>query len=235
MTEQQPPSSLFEQLHSAVRRRPRWYFVARVALLTVGLAALTVIAAFATGAVIFLWRERELGAYAGFGPQGRTILVQHFPWLSALAAVVVAGLFIVVVRRATAWYRLPLATVMGIALIGAGILGLASTRMPYHGSLANRSINGPLPLFGHEFEPFIDEDSVLVGFVQVVASDHCVIVNDRGRVTVRIDKETRAPRRYVMRVGERVIVLGRKEDGAFIAEQIRPARMRIPPPRFFDE
>ncbi len=233
MTESQPPSSLFEKLQHAVKMRPRWYFWLRTVGVALGTAGLATVVVFAVGALVFLWRSRELGALPGFGFRGLPFLLGNFPWDAAVLSFLGLVVLLALLRRFTPSYRWPLLFVVALAVIGATFGGAWASRAPIHGLLANRALRGELPhFFGRAYRPFLEDDRVVVGEITKIKGDTYTLKTLGETVTVKIMDTTRRPR-FTLIVGTTVMVIGERQGNRIEAEAIRPAHhrmMRLPPP-----
>lgn len=236
MTEQQPPASLFEKLQHAVKMRPAWYFWLRTVGVALGTAALATVVVFAIGALVFLWRSRELGVLPGFGFRGLPFLLGNFPWDAAILSFLGLVVLLALLRRFTPSYRWPLLFVVALAVIGATFFGAWASRAPIHGLLANRALRGELPpFFGRTYRPFIEDDRVVVGEITKIKGETYTLETPDGTMTVKVTDETRLPR-FTLIIGTPVVVIGERQGNRIEAEAIRPAHhrmMRLPPPREF--
>jgi hypothetical protein len=229
MTDHQPPKSFNERLNDASKHmHSHPYFWLRslgVGVATTILAALSV---FVFSAVVFLWRERELGALPDFGLRGYSLLLSHFPWGPTVVFVLALLLLVILLHRMTPTYRWPVVFLLGFVVASSAVFGFLASRSAVHGVLANRAIRGQLPVFGRVYQPHFEDDHAVVGqIIELDEDDWRLLTPDGDTFTVYFTKETEYPQFYQPAIGDRIFVIGDERDDSIEADMFRP----LPPPR----
>ncbi len=230
MTEQQPPASLFERMQAASKRmHSRSYFWFRSVGAGVGAVLVAALAVFIFSAVVFLWRERELGALPNFGWRGFSLLLHHFPWGLTIVFLVSLVLLLVMLYRWTPTYRWPVVLLAAFIFLASATFGFLASRSTVHGVLANRAIRGELPVFGRFYQPRIEDDHVVIGHIVEIGNEEWwVQTRDGSAFTVFMTDDTAFPASYEPMVGDRVIIIGDESGSSITADVFRP----LPPPRY---
>jgi hypothetical protein len=229
MTDHQPPQSFNDRLNDASKRmHSRLYFWLRSVGAGVATTALAALIVFVFSAVVFLWRERELGALPNFGARGYSLLLSHFPWGPTVVFIFGLFLLLIVLHRMTPTYRWPVVFLLVFVFTSSAVFGFLASRSAVHGVLANRAIRGQLPVFGKVYQPHFQDDHAVVGQIISVNEDNCLLLTPDGETfTVYFTNETEYPKRYQPSVGDRIFVIGDEQDDSIEADTFR----LLPAPR----
>lgn len=211
-----------------VRKRPRLFFVAQVALLGALAALALALSIFALSFILFSVHESGEQFLLGFGQRGLATLIALFPWrtLALVAAMLVALEWLV--RHAKFGYRVPLLQIFlgiaGIAVLGGVLLNFT----PLHAFLLDQADRGELPVIGFAYEDLHSphqEQGVFRGEISAIASTSFTIAhNDQDRDTDDGTFAVVPPAGFdlsSLSLGDRVYVAGTLQDGIVYAYGIR--------------
>jgi len=224
-----------------VTMRPRWHFVVRTALLVVGtvLAALTVL--YLVSFIIFILRQTGVIFAPGFGLRGVNVFLMSMPWLLVGIATLFILLLQVLVKKYSFSYERPLMYsafgIMVVVIAGGFIVSATSL----HGSLFSRAEKQRLPVAGGFYRQFGEKKfkEITVGVVTEVTETGCRMrTPHRDDVAVTVTSQTAIPRGYVLKQGDSIAVLGKRDGNAIKAvglKEIVFEGMALPPPGFYSE
>jgi hypothetical protein len=212
-----------------VRRRPRWQFMLRIFATLAVCVLLLILSAFVISFIIFSLHESGEQFLLGFGWHGIEVFFQLFPWLQAVAVLILLAILEWLLQGFKIGYRVPLLNIF-LGVIGISlILGVIINFTPLHGVLLGAADRGHLPILGEPYEHIFDShegDGVCRGTVVSVGTNSFTIYHndydndaDDGTFTVHIPPGSALP---LPHVGDNVLVFGDPEPGGYLeAEHIQ--------------
>jgi len=218
-----------------VKMRPKWHFVARAILFTVGIIFLLLTLLFLASFIVYVLRQNGVWFAPAFGLRGVGVFVRSLPWL----LIAVAALFIValeaLVRHYSFGYRKPL-LYSSLAMIFLAVIGgIAIAKTPLHSGLFNQAQQNNLPVAGTLYRVYgmHPEDSVAEGIVMELKDDGFTMQDHLSEMlTVQMSDDTRFPYGTGFMEGDRVMVIGEREDNVIKAFGVRKIFDEFPvPPR----
>lgn len=228
-----------------LRMRPRWHFILQT-LLVAGLCVL----AFGLAVLILSWLYFILhanGAWLlpGFGPRGWLTFARSFPWLPALAGLLLIVVLAVVLEKFRWAYRWPFLYVSLGVLALTVVFSLTVARTPLHQGFY-RQAQGGGGLAGSMYRGYgrPPRGEVFVGTAAKVATSTFEITTRDGEVIlVNINGRTRLPFGFDLAPDDTVMVMGNRIENMLTAFGLReigaddgffdhPRMMRgyLPPP-----
>jgi hypothetical protein len=204
-----------------IKMRPKLYFVLGSLVLGVGLAAALGLAAFFINLVFFRLRMQGPLGYLRFGPMGRRMFLEIFPWRLLLVALVgvLGGIWLL--KKYGEGYKKSLAAVLLMVLAMALALGWLADRAGINERLKQ------LPRTGGIYRMRFVAEKWLVGEVTEVGEQQLKVMTPAGEdLTVKWDETTRLLTGADFKVGDKIQVLGKKQDGEFKAEAISRGGLR---------
>ncbi|MFH0890804.1 MAG: hypothetical protein V1856_02105 [Candidatus Liptonbacteria bacterium] len=209
--------------HGRIKMRPRWHFILKGVLLSLGILLAFLFILYLMSFALFTMQQGGGWFAPVFGMQGWFIFMRSLP----LLLIFVAGIFIVVlemlVNRYSFAYRKPLLySATGIlALVLLGGICMA----PMHRGLFRSARENRLPMMGGFYKNFGPREPQDIHRCQVTAlTENGFLAEDifGGTSTVVISSQTRLPYGAEFESGDTVVVFGKKaEDGTIPAFGIR--------------
>jgi hypothetical protein len=207
----------------SVKMRPKWHFIARTALLTVGLALVFFTGVYLASFIIFILHQTGVWFLPVFGLSNIHILLFSLPWL----LIVIAGIFIILVeillRQYPFAYRRPLmysaCGVIAFVILG----GIVVAATPLHDRFYTNAKLNKLPFAGTFYRQFGMEDhhSIHPGMIVEIGEDRFLIESPRNEsFVVLITPQTTFPCGTDFVVQDKIIVLGERASSTIIAQGI---------------
>ncbi|CAN5755144.1 hypothetical protein BH11PAT2_BH11PAT2_02130 [soil metagenome] len=211
-----------------VRRRPRAYFLLRVATAIVVSIVVLVVSVLVISFILFSVHESGEQFLLGFGGHGIQVFLQLFPWALAITAFVLLLVLEWVLRGFKFSYRIPLLNVF-LGIVGVSvILSVLINFTPFHAHFLQVSNQGNLPVVGSLYEHVLDhhEDQGVYRGEVTSSEDGSFVMkhNDRdrdhddGTFTIHTKAVQNLPR---IQVGDDVLVFGELGPGYIVAEHIQ--------------
>ena len=216
-----------------VKMRPKWQFVAKTALMILGLVLLALTVLYLVSFIVFvLWRTGVL-YLPGFGFHSFGIFFLSLPWILILLAAVFMLLLEIFIRRYSFAYGRPF-LYSALAVIFLGIIGgIIIGETPLHERFFDEAENGRLPLAGSIYEYFGQQpQNVTVGLItQITANGYQIQSGDADDVySVVVTPQTQAPPPGSLKAGDIILILGSNQGKTILAQGIQKPGT-LPPPR----
>jgi len=230
--QKQVQGEVLERIRSGqLHMKPRLFFVLKtVAIISIAVLIL-VISVWLASFISFGLRLSGNESLLGFGTRGSFIFFALFPWGLVVLDLVLIALLAWLLRRFKFGYRRPLLYLLGALVVGGAAVGLLFDRETrFHDDRFEEAeageLFGPLESLYESAHPRAPEEyGVYRGFVLDTDEDSFVLTHDDhdndeddGTWTVR------PPRGFdvkTVHVGDRVYVVGEREDGEIEAYGIR--------------
>ncbi len=204
--------------------RPRWHFVLKTVLATLGFIILFLVLIYLMSLIMFGLRETGILFAPGFGWYGMIVFLKSLPWI----LIILIGVFLIVlellVQKYSFAYRRPLLYSAGIMVVI--ILGTAwmLARTPLHVVMMHRMEMRPLPVMHNLYREIREPvwNNAEVGKIIFFTNKGFDMKNPRQEVIiVSIHPGTRIIAREALQVGDRVIVVGKKIGSTIEALGVR--------------
>lgn len=206
--------------------RPKWSFVLEHLSLGVAVVLVAVGLVFFGSLLGYFWHAAHFSDLPAFGPPGYGLLVRSFPWWEVVVTVLGGAALLYLIRRHTKLYRWPLAATAGIFAVAFVAASWAAIATPLHDQLSDRAFHRQLPVVGPLYRagrPLV-RGLITPGTIQQISDKQWVLTApDDSTVKVNISSSTRIDPAVHPAVGDRVIVIGRRDDDAIDASAIRSA------------
>ncbi|MBI5955140.1 MAG: hypothetical protein HY865_26080 [Chloroflexi bacterium] len=213
-----------------IKKRPRWHFVLQAILTLSAVGMVLIVLLFLASFLFFvLLRTGVLLPPSDLGHIGLLLFVvalpQHLALLFLLLIIFIIALQILV-RRYSFSYRRPLfyslLSIVLVTLIG----GYAIARTPLHRFLIQDAARGPLPVIGefyHEFKG-LEFLNIQAGTITEITENGFKLASmDEGTLTVIVTGDTRLWDDLGYAVGNKVVVVGERNNGTIKASMIHLA------------
>lgn len=207
-------SQLKEKIQHAIETgqiamRPRWHFVLKSVLFSLGGVILLLALLYFSSFVFFALHKSGLWIVPTFGLRAGWVFLRSLPWLLIFLTLIFIVLLEVVVRKYTFGFRKPLLyTAFGILLL-ALFGGFIISRTPLHEHFSNT--------FYHNFGPTHLDDVHPCTVGEVTETGFSCTTEDGENLTVNIGPNTRFPLGTDFAQGDEVVVFGPEEDGVIDA------------------
>ncbi len=206
------------------KMRPKWHFVLKTLLLAagviIGALALLYIASF----ILFSLRQTGVWFLPSFGLRGIMIFLISMPKLLIILGIVFIILLEVLVRRYSFGWRKPLLYSL-LGIIGFVILAsFIVSKTSFHEGLFMRARQGGLPYAGQFYRDFgmPRGEHAQIGVITEITDEGFKMETPRGEpLTIIIDPQTSFPLGIDFQKGDRVVVMGERDDRAVKAAGIR--------------
>jgi hypothetical protein len=207
-----------------VHMRPRWHFVLRAVLMIVGTVLLVLTTVYLTSFIIFTLRQTGALAAPGFRPGGYLLLLGSIPWVILVVAVIFLVLLGILVKKYSFGYHKPLlyttAGIIALAVVG----GILVEMTPLHRGLFRIAEENNLPVAGHMYRSFGQHhiDNITIGEItELVNEDYKILEREGEPVFVNVDDDTKVEPGVIYKIGDTIIIFGKRDDGTVDAEGIR--------------
>ncbi len=206
------------------RMLPRWRFALKAALLAGGLLVLAALLLWVTSFLFFILHHTGAWFVPIFGLRGARAFLLSLPWLIVAGGAACAIALEILVRRYSFAWRRPLVySLLGI-LVFVAVAAALLNRTRLHEGLFRQSREGRLPIAGRLYRGygFERKKNVHIGIVASTTQEGFIMENRLGEaLAVLINPETRFPLGTDFQSGDRVVVLGERDDGSIRAFGIR--------------
>lgn len=203
-----------------VKMRPKWHFVSKAVLILSGgiIAALTLL--YLSSFIVFILRQNGVWFTPAFGFRGLGIFLTSLPWLLVFTALIFIIMLEFFVKRYSFSYRKPiLYSVLGIVIfIFVGSFIISQTRV--HQDLFMRAQERKLPFAGSLYRDYGMQrfENVHSGNITNFTENKIHIINRRGEeLVIILTPKTRFPYGTEFSEGDRIIVIGEREDNSIKA------------------
>lgn len=225
-------STIKEKVVSAIESgttnmRPKWHFVLRGALLSLGLILVLIALLYVASLIVFTLKQTGLIMTPVMGGRGFGVFLFSAPWLLVGTALIFVIVLEVLARKFAFAYKQPLLlSLAGIFLVAiVGTFAISQVRV--HEFLHEQARGGNLPAVGPLYRTLDSgiPGNVIPGVVIDITDTHLTLERPDGMVdTITLNEETHFMRNTEPVVGDAIVVLIRpREDESLIAEHIRPA------------
>lgn len=219
------PEAVLKKIKAGrVQMRPRWHFVFGAALVATGLAIGVLTLFYLASFIFFILHQTGVWFLPAFGLRGVTAFLLSLPWLLILAGIVFTILVEILVRHYAFGYRKPLLYSLLAIIIFTLIASAVIAKTSLHENFFLRARAGRLPIAGslyrdYGLRPLKD---IHIGLVTELTADGFRLETRQGdSLLVIVTAETRFPRGVDFQKGDRVVVLGKQDNGGISALGIR--------------
>ena len=164
-----------------LRKRPRFYFAAQIALIAVLFILAMAFAMFVASFVLFSVHESGEQFLLGFGSRGALTFLALFPWLALVVDVALFAVIGWLARSFKFGYRIPVIRAFFAILALALVSGVLINFTPLHPALLDRADHDNLPVLGEWYETVHAshrDQGVFRGTVNSIRGDAFVISHD---------------------------------------------------------
>ena len=204
--------------------KPKWHFVLKTILVAVGVVIVAFALIYLVSFIFFILRQTGVFFVPSFGFRGVGIFLVSLPWFMILTGLVFFVTLEILVKRYSFTYRKPLLySLIGIiifVLIGSFIV----SRTGLHQGLFRYAEDRRLPVVGRLYRGYGLErmEKVNPGIVDELTDEGFRMTNRQGEtLNVLISSDTRFPLGADFEIGDRVVVLGERENGTIEAYGVR--------------
>ncbi|MDO8424982.1 MAG: hypothetical protein Q7T01_00480 [bacterium] len=206
-----------------LRMRSKISILVATAALAAASATVFVLAIYLVSFGIFSLRTSGALLLPSFGLRGVRMFFAAFPWAPAGGALVLMIILVRLARLLPFVYRRPIGYAALGALALSGAIGLALDQTALHGAINDRTTTGGLRVLDvfYAKPDGMQSAGTYVGIVTTASSDAFLLQTDAGEVVVQLTPETRYPQGRTIGNGDRVLVIGDRQDGIVTAYGIR--------------
>ncbi len=225
-----------------VKMKPKACFILKTLLIILGIVAIAFFVLYLISFIAFVLRVSGIWFLPGFGFHGIRPFFVSMPWLLILTVALLIVVLEILVRHFAFSYRRPILysvlAIVAFALLASFIIG----KTQFHSGLFLRAQERRLPIAGEFYRGFgmPKFHDVHPGIVSEITDDGFIIETREGQaLTVIVVSETRFPFGTGIKESDAVMVLGKEDNGAIQASDIRKIsddfgifpRGRMPEPR----
>jgi len=215
-----------------VKMRPKWQFIAKAALMVLGVVLAALATLYLVSFIVFILRQTGLLFVPAFGPGTFGVFFMSLPWvLIALAAVFMLLLEILFKRYSFAYGRPFLYSALAVIFFGI-IGGIFIGETPLHERFFDEAENGRLPFAGPVYEYYRQQPAgVTVGIITQINGNGYQVRGDLDNTfTVVVGPQTQIPPSNSLKVGDTILILGPRQGNIIVAQGIQKPSA-LPPPR----
>lgn len=210
-----------------VKMKPRWEFVLQTILIILGAIILVLALLYLFSFIIFIMRQSGLWFIPAFGLKGVMPFLESLPWFLILLVVGAIIILEFLVKHFSFIYRKPVLYSL-VGIVGMVIFGsLALANSQFHRGMFEKAELDNLPLAGELYKEYGKKkyENIAEGMIKEVAESEYVIENRRGdTIKVLFDKKLKVDPINDLQIGDVVVVIGQKTNGAIQAEGIREVK-----------
>lgn len=221
--------NVFEKIRTGeVSMRPKIFFIARIAVLTLLTIVALGLAIFTLSFAFFSIHESGERLLLGFGEHGLWAFIMLFPWWPLLISVALIFVLDFLLRYFKFGYRVSMLEIFLIAIAVVMVAGIAINYTPLHRSLLDGADRDNLPVLGPLYEDIHDshqDQGVFRGVISSIKDTEFVIAHDDadkdtddGASTVIVPDGFNTSSLYI---GEHIYVAGKFVQGVVYAYGIQ--------------
>lgn len=219
-----------------VAMRPKWQFVLKTLLMFIGVLLIAFSLVYIVSYIVFVLKYTGAAYGPMMGTQGALVFLFSAPWTLIALALLFIIILEILVQKFSFGYRKPL-LYSALGIIAVATLGtLILLQTPLHQRIQEKSEKGGVPLLGKIYREFGENPrhNIRQGIIDSVTAEGFVL-NDYhyGLLTIKINEETRLPKRHNFVKDMIVVVFGEEDDGTIYADGVafpngspRPMPMR---------
>jgi len=212
-----------------IKMRPKWHFIFRAILWTVGVAIVALALVYSASLFVFIMARTGIWVAPVFGLRGLVVFLTSLPWLLLILVVVFIVILEIMVRRYSFAWRQPLiySTVAILIVVAAGGILIAAT--PFHSELSHcRPFERPLPpsYIGASVPPRGSDcgtgiyrdlgprrfNDIHAGVITEFSLPNFTISNrQQEKLLILVTRRTRLPFGEDFMVGDAVVVVGERQ------------------------
>jgi len=206
------------------KMRPKWHFVLKTSLWAAGVIIGALALLYVVSFILFILRQTGVWFLPTFGLRGIMVFLTSAPWLLILLGIVFIILLEILVRHYSFGWKKPLLySLLGII----GFVVLASflvSKTSFHENLFMRARQGGLPYAGQFYRDFgmPRGEHAQIGVITEITDEGFKMETQRGEaLTIIVGSQTSFPLGLDFQKGDRVVVMGEREDHTIKALGIR--------------
>jgi hypothetical protein len=208
--------------------RPRWHFVLRTLLFTLGVIILWLALLYLASFIVFVLRETGVLFVPSFGFRGVGVFLFSLPWfLILLVAAFVLVLEILVTRYSFA-YRKPLLYSMGGILLLVVLGGAVVSSLGFHQGFSRYAKKGSIPMAGEFYRSFEHRpnDNIFPGTILTLSEDGFRLRDPREEeFDIIVTSDTGFPFGVDFEEGDKVVVFGDRKGTSTVVQAVGIRRM----------
>jgi magnesium-transporting ATPase (P-type) len=222
-----------------IKMRPRSYFILRGILLAMSIVIIFLVALYILSFILFIFKESDLWYMPGLGPRGLGIFLKNFPWLLIIVIVIFILALETLVKRYSFAYRQPLLYSV-LAIIALIIfMGIIIRQTSFHNRIWSGTEKGHFNLAQPFYKNFGPQpmEGVYPGVVlEITPAGFIIETPTKTVIKVSTSTLTLFPENKMIKIGDRIIIMGDIENEILKAEGIRQRGHRdtrhglLPPP-----
>lgn len=226
MSDQLPPQSFLDKIQATVHMRPKWRFWLDHLAVGTAIVFVAIGLVYIGSFVTFLWRRSHVSALPAFGPEGYGVFVRVFPWWHLLFIIIGVVAFVYLLRRHTHLYRWPLTVTIGVFLFAFVSAAFVTDTTRVHDRLTNRSIDGrSVPFVGSLYrgQARLAQGIVTPGVITKIGKNDVTLDVGNETIKVKITNDTIRDPQWEPKIGDEVVVIGKRNGSTITAEGIHRA------------
>lgn len=204
--------------------KPKWHFILKTILVAIGVTIVALTLLYLVSFIFFVLRQTGVFFIPSFGFRGIGIFLISLPWLLILTGLVFFVTLEILVKRYSFTYRKPLLySLIGIiifVLVGSFIV----SRTGIHQGLFRNAEEHRLPIVGSLYRNYGLQrmENVHPGTIDELTDEGFRMSNRRGEIlNVLISSDTRFPLGIDFEIGDRVVIIGERDNGTIEAFGVR--------------
>lgn len=216
-----------------VKMKSKTYFVLKTILFSLITLFTALFALFFISFIIFSLRTSGVWFLPGFGFRATGIFLVSLPWFLILIAIILIIVLELLVKKFSFAYRRPILysvlTIIILTILGSFMI----TRTQMHSDFFWKAQEGKLPMAGRFYRELGSSklSQVHNGIVSDVLENNFYLETVNGEIlTVIIDSNTKFPLNKDISKNDRVVVLGKRNNGtikAFGVHRIKQPHMHM--------
>jgi len=229
MTDQKLPENMKEKILREIREKhiaikPKWQFVLKTILIIFVLSIVAFYIMFHTSFLFYSLHHNGSLFLPQFGMSGIKRLFWSFPWLWAIAGILLTVIFGIIIENKTRAYRFPLLYTVLAVIIVVTLTGVLCVILPIHTTLRKINAGAEIPIIGPLYNGLPENElfQTYIGEVSDLQKNSFTLINRNGQAeTIYLEPQTDLPNDFQLENGVEVMIIGEEKAGCVEAEGIR--------------
>jgi hypothetical protein len=207
-----------------IKMHPKIYFILKTILIIFGVLIIIPFILFLASFILFSLHINGIWFLPWFGFRGFGMFLNYFPWILILIAIFLIALLEMLTKRFSFVYRRPIVYSLIIVISIVFLASFLINKTTLHPNLFKQARVGRLPLAGPMYRSFgmPEFHDMHRGIISEVMDNGFIIETERGeKLTINVTSDTNFPPEFTAEEGDRVMVIGERNDDIISAFGIR--------------
>jgi len=209
-----------------IKMRSRFSIVAEKLGLESAAIFLLLLGVFLFGLIGYLLVQSGATEFLGFGPPGFLILIHNFPYDLLIITIIIIFLAALILKRFDFSYKKNFKLIITLIITGVIIFGIALSAFNIHEKIHQRVVNKNIPLVSPFFRQragyHLKGLNAHIGEIKEIKDEKLILETpDKQKITITYTKETKMPSKELLKLNQRIAVIGKLKNGEMEAKAIR--------------